>query len=154
MSMLIETKKKIYELFEEGVPIPGVVVGWKKLENVPTKFGPKTKVMVKILTDLIDKDGDRMTAIASFNASLNEKSDLRKFVKSLLGFDCGETYDLEQTIGLNRAFVFVTNTSKDGRQFSNIDAVLKTTTKVNIPKDYVAFKSDEEQAGAAFLPWL
>jgi hypothetical protein len=148
----ITSKKKVYELFETGVQIPGVIVGWKKMLDVPTKYGLKDKVMVKILTDLVDSDGDQMTAVQSFTASMDEKSHLRKFVKSVLGYDPGDTYNLKLMVGMNRNFVFETNEGKDGREFSNVSAVLKATTKVSIPDDYEAFRADDKDKKTAKPP--
>jgi hypothetical protein len=144
MSMMVDTPKKVYELFEEGVPITGTIAGWRDLGVVPTKFGPKAKVLVKIYTGLKDGEGDDQTAIASFTKNLHEKSSLRAFLKSVIGRDPGEQYDVLLTIGKSNDYVFSTSTGAGGKQYSNISAVLRATKKLPIPADFVCF--NEEQA--------
>src|SRR5213592_1293766 len=107
MSFVIETKKKIYKL----------------QPNCETLYGKKTKVFIKITSNLKDDDGDSMSSLFSATASMGEKANLRRFCKQILGYDPGDVYNVTKLLGLTRDFIFETNKASDGRQFSNISGV-------------------------------
>src|SRR3989442_9777926 len=142
MSFVIETKKKVYSLFPTQEPITGMVTGVKLQPNCETLYGKRTKVFIKITTNLKDSDGDQMSSLFSATASMAEKANLRRFVKQVLGHDPGEVYNVTKLLGITRDFIFETNTGKDGRQFSNINGVLKASGSVTLSKDFRAFNDE------------
>ncbi len=151
MAIDIVSKKKVFENFREGEPISGVVAGLRLVKDVAVVWKGKSKVVdkiqVKILTNELDSKGERMTALFSATASSHEKGNLRKFVKQVTGKDPGDKFDVEKLLqGRQADFVFESNTSKDGRVFSNIVGVLKSSEKVTIPDGFEAFYSEPDEA--------
>ena len=100
MSFVIETKKKIYKLFPTQEPITAMVTGVKLQPNCETLYGKKTKVFIKITSNLKDDDGDSMSSLFSATASMGEKANLRRFCKQILGYDPGDVYNVTKLLGL------------------------------------------------------
>jgi hypothetical protein len=95
------------------------------------------------------KDGKPITLIQSFNKSMHEKATLRKTVKSILGRDPGDSFDLETLIGSNARLVIEHNES-EGRTFANITAVIKPekgARLLTVPKDFVRFAKNQSKSG-------
>ncbi|PYV80159.1 MAG: hypothetical protein DMG96_01585 [Acidobacteria bacterium] len=147
MSFVIETKKKIYKLFPTQEPITAMVTGVKLQPNCETLYGKKTKVFIKITSNLKDDDGDSMSSLFSATASMGEKANLRRFCKQILGYDPGDVYNVTKLLGLTRDFIFETNKASDGRQFSNISGVLKASGTVTLAKDFRAFNTENLSEG-------
>ena len=115
------------------------------LGQVETQWGMKPMVRIVWQVEETMPDGRPFLASQRFGASLHEKSTLRKFLESwrgkpLTGDDL-RGLDLEKLIGVN-ALLNIVQTSKDGRIYSNIAAIMpppKSAPKLTV-RDYTRKK--------------
>lgn len=154
----VKTEMKEYARPPAGEPIAGVIAGWKNLGKCQVNFKGQTrtinKIMVKILLDALDEDGQPICAVASFNASTNQESSLVRFLRDLTGVDySNKAVNVLTTVGQCASFLFEDSVSKtNGRTYSNLKSTFrpKNQKKVAIPEGYVAFrdKVDKVATGA------
>jgi hypothetical protein len=119
----------------ESDPIPTVRLVWQIAEDMP--------------------DGRPFLIKKEYRASLHEKAGLRHDLQSWRGrefsFDELVGFDLEKIVGVPCMLNIVEKTSKKGKKFSNIVAVMplaKGLTKIE-PRDYVRVidrKQDDEHS--------
>jgi hypothetical protein len=148
MPMVVSSPKKQYELPDEGTAL-AVLADVIDLGKVETAYGPKERVRFKWFVEQTGKDGKPINLIQSFNKSMHEKSTLRKTVKSVLGRDPGDSFDLETLIGSNARLVIEHN-EYEGRTFANITAVIKPekgARLLTVPKDFVRFAKNQSKSG-------
>jgi hypothetical protein len=122
-----------------------------------TAFGQKHQVRFRWQTAAVNLDtGERFQAVATYTASLHEKAKLRRDLESWRGRPFTEEelrgFDLEAVLGANCLLNLVHETSKQGRTYANIKAIMplpKGMQKIQ-PENYVREKDrtdkDEEHA--------
>jgi len=148
MSLVVSsTPKKKYAVADEGEHL-AVIADVIDIGEVETDRGPKARVRFVWITDQSDENGRPITTMMQFNKTLHENSLLRKTVKSILGKDPGETYDLETLIGRTNRIV-IEHSEHEGVTYGNITAILKSAEKVEIPKDYMRAKDRKAKKTAS-----
>ena len=139
-----------WELPEDGSYL-GVLADVIFLGPVATAYGVKDKVQLLWLLDAFDSEGNQFHVCSFYNANLCEKSNLRKDMKVIMGFDVGETYDIDQAIGINKQLVIQQSTSGE-KTYANIDAILSAKGKqIGIPEDFER-KIDRDGVGSTERP--
>ncbi len=144
--MLMINKKKQYVNVSEGEHL-AVIVDIRSYPNIVTRFGTKDRLAIQYLTEE-QNDGKPLGIFEFFNASWNEKANLRKRVKSVLGKDPGEQYDLEDLINRN-VRIIVEHVEADGKKYANITTVLRPlpgTKTLEVPKDFKRGGNDKNKA--------
>lgn len=96
---------------------------------VPTKFGPKSKVKVIWQIKMLNKEGERFQARATYTQSLMEGSNLRRDLESWRGrtFTPDELkgFDVEKLLGVNCQLSLKHAISKStGRTYAQVTVVL------------------------------
>ena len=139
-----------WELPEDGSYL-GVLADVIFLGPVATAYGVKDKVQLLWLLDAFDSEGNQFHVCSFYNANLCEKSNLRKDMKVIMGFDVGETYDIDQAIGINKQLVIQQSTSGE-KTYANIVAILSAKGKqIGIPEDFER-KIDRDGVGSTERP--
>ena len=139
-----------WELPEDGSYL-GVLADVIFLGPVATAYGVKDKVQLVWLLDAFDAEGNQFRVSSFYNANLCEKSNLRKDMKIIMGFDVGETYDVDQAIGANKQLVIQQSTSGE-KTYANIVAILAAKGKqIGIPEDFER-KIDRDGVGSTERP--
>jgi hypothetical protein len=145
-----EPDSKDYERAEDGQYL-GVIVDVVDLGEVQTGFGVKPKVQIVWLLNADDSEGNPFRVSAFYTASLHEKANLRKALKSILGADVSGEFDLENLLGVNNQLVV--QTIQNGEKvYTNIVAILKAPKgeRMEIPADFVRSadkKKNQPKAG-------
>lgn len=155
---IIVSGESTYELHPEG-QFRAVCVDVVEKRDVPTAWGPKTKVRLVWQTDELRSDGKPFLASSSFNASLAETSRLRPFLEAWRGkkFTTDElkAFDLEHLIGV-QAVLQVTHTERDGKTYDNVTAIMRPMKGLEPiePNGYVRVidRPDSSPAPAAAAP--
>jgi len=140
-----EPDQKDWELPEDG-QYRAVIVDVIDLGEVQTGFGVKPKVQIKWMLDAFNSEGFPFYASSFYTASLHEKANLRKALKSILGADVSGQFDLEELLGINNQLVIQQNTPAGGEKtYANIVAILKAPKgkRLEIPADFVR-KSEKD----------
>lgn len=142
----------------EFVPCPegvcnGVCVDVVDLGIVSGTFGPQHKLKVVWETDQTMENGKPFLVSKWYTASLNEKSNLFKDLKSWRGkpFTTDElkAFDLEKVVGAPCQLV-ITHNDKDGTIYANVQTVIKAgATRVSPSGNYQRVKDrpPEQQPG-------
>jgi hypothetical protein len=146
MSMIVTTKAKQYENPSEGEHVC-VLADVIDLGTVQSSYGPREKVRLVWLVSERGTDGKLLSVVQTFNKTLHEKSGLRKALKSILGTDPGDTFDLEKLVGVNARLVIEHN-EHDGKVYANVTAILrlpKDGVPIEIPNSYVRRKDRDVQ---------
>jgi hypothetical protein len=141
-----EPTQKDWERPEDGQYI-GVIVDVIDLGEVQTGFGVKPKVQIKWMLDTLNSEGEPYFVSAFYTASLHEKANLRKALKSILGADVSGQFDLEELLGINNQLVVETTESGE-KTYTNIVAILKVpkgTQRLAIPDDFVRYSEKQKQ---------
>jgi len=124
---IIVSGESAYELHPEG-QFRAVCVDVVEKRDVPTAWGPKTKVRLVWQTEELRGDGKPFLASSSFNASLAETSRLRPFLEAWRGKkftqDELKAFDLEHLIGA-QAVIQVTHVSREGKEYDNVTAIMR-----------------------------
>lgn len=145
-----EPDQKEFEHPEDGQYL-GVIADVIDLGEVETGFGVKPRVRIVYLLDANDSEGNPFRVVSTYTASLHEKANLRKALKSILGADVSGQFDLEELLGINNQLV-VTTTQKDDKIYTNIVAILKApkgSPRMAIPDDFVRFQDKQKKAAPA-----
>jgi hypothetical protein len=141
-----EPTQKDWERPEDGQYV-GVIVDVIDLGEVQTGFGLKPKVQIKWMLDTLNSEGEPYFVSAFYTASLHEKANLRKALKSILGADVSGQFDLEELLGINNQLVVETTESGE-KTYTNIVAILKVpkgTQRLAIPDDFVRYSEKQKQ---------
>lgn len=140
-----------WELPEDGSYL-AVLADVIFLGPVATAYGVKDKVQLKWLLDAYDTEGNQFQVSSFYNATLDERSNLRKDAKSIAGFDVGESYDIEQLLGTNNQLVIQQNVSGE-KTYANVVAILKAPKGkiLEIPADFER-KIDKDGVGSTERP--
>ncbi len=144
-----EPDQKEFEHPEDGQYI-GVIADVIDLGEVETGFGVKPRVRIVYLLDANDSEGNPFRVVSTYTASLHEKANLRKALKSILGADVSGQFDLEELLGINNQLV-VTTTEKDDKVYTNIVAILKApkgSPRLAIPDDFVRYQDKQKKQAA------
>lgn len=145
MSIIVtEPDQKDWERPEDGQYV-GVIADVVDLGEVQTGFGVKPKVQIVWLLDAFDSENRQHRVSAFYTASLHEKANLRKALKSILGADVSGQFDLEELLGINNQLVIQTTESGE-KTYTNVIAILKAPKgpRLEIPADFVR-KSEKEE---------
>lgn len=128
---MLLTGRKDFTPAPEGNHV-GVLVDFEELGPQPTKFG--VKEMVKLVYQIDEKmenddgtEGEPFIVSSRFNATIADRSSLRKHLVGLRGKDFTEDeligFDPENLIGLNALLSIKHKTTEKGT-FANIDNVM------------------------------
>ncbi|MBI5386782.1 MAG: hypothetical protein HZA90_19090 [Verrucomicrobia bacterium] len=134
----------------------GVCVDVTPLRKQQSQFGERDVFKIVFETDTERDDGSRFCVWSrNFTPTLNEKSNLRKFLRGWFGRDQGkqemEDFDTESLIG-KPAQLVVVHEHKDGETYANVAACTpdKSGTPLQASGKYVRVKDrkqDGEKAG-------
>ena len=95
----------------------------RDLGVVATTYGDKRRVRFTWVLDLTAPDGSPLKAFQSFNLSFDQKSALRKNVKTIIGHDPGTEFDLESLMGRRATLVLGIDETSSGT-YANVRAIL------------------------------
>jgi hypothetical protein len=124
MGTVVSDNSKKYEKAPSNDYI-GVVIDIVDLGKVHTAFGDKPKVRIVWALNAKDSEGNPYRTIQQVVASMNQKSNLYKVVKDILGSDPPVPYDLDNLIGISKRLIIQTEPDKrTGELFSNIRVIL------------------------------
>ena len=164
MSLIIQENKKVFEKPESGA-YNAVLVDTVDLGVVSTKFGNKAKVrIVWVLGKIdgsgyaVDTEGNPFRVMSELNASVNEKSDLFKLIRGVLGAaPPAGPFDVEQLIGRNNQLFIVREKSQDGtKEYANVKGILPYPAglaPLPVPQGFVRYKDrDKGQKASTVLP--
>jgi hypothetical protein len=153
---IIVSGESSFELHPEG-QFRAVCVDVVEKRDVPTAWGPKTKVRLAWQTEEVRADGKPFLASSSFNASLAESSRLRPFLEAWRGKkftpDELKAFDLENLIGV-QAVIQVTHTQRDGKTYDNVTAIMRPMRGLEPvePRDYVRVVDRPDASPAPAAP--
>ena len=116
-------KKSDFPIPSEGAHI-ATVKDVRDLGIRPTSYGDKHQLRLDWLLDETSEAGQALMAFQTFTASLGEKSNLRKAIKSILGRDPGPEYDTDDLIGRRATLVLGHDEGSGGRIYANVRAIL------------------------------
>lgn len=106
-------------------------------------FGAKHKLRVVWEIEVKMEDDRPFVVMAFYGASLHEKSNLRKALKSWRGRDFTEeelrSFDMEKLVGVSAQLVIQHN-EHDGKTFSNVMAITKAKNKMEASGAYIRVK--------------
>src|SRR5437899_7863299 len=155
--MLIAYHNSKYQIAPAGLQNI-VCIDSVDLGLLETEWGLKRKLQYIFATDAVREDGKQYYVFKTLNASLHEKSSLRKFHKGWLGRDLTEdellSFDSEQYIGESGTGFLVHNAGKNGKTYANLENIMPAQGIVKAPFDYVRVKDrvDYEPAQARVHP--
>jgi hypothetical protein len=138
MPFIISSKQPEYEIPAEGEH-QGVLADIVDLGEVPTQYGVKKMVRLTFVLEQKGKDGKPLRASRRFPQSLYQRSALRNAIKSMLGRDPGDTFDMEKLIGTNAWVEIEHHHENGGRTYANIvdfRRVRKGDKVLTVPSDF------------------
>ena len=108
--------------------IKAVIVDITPLKKVQSEFGEREVFRIVYETELVGDDGRRPCVWSRpYTPSLNEKANLRKDIKKLLGRDLTEAekdeFDTESLIGLGVKLMVQHEEGKDGKTYAVISVI-------------------------------
>ena len=160
MAILVTDNRREFEKPTSGAYL-GVIADTVDLGVVSTKFGNKMKVRIVWLLGkpdgsgyAVDSEGNPFRVMSELNASMNEKSDLFKLIRGVLGAaPPAGPYDVEQLIGKSNQLFIVLEKNADGtREYANIKGILPLPAGVaalTVPATFVRHKDKKDTRGAA-----
>lgn len=126
--MLITSTAKVFEKPVSGV-YNGVLADVVYTKDEQTNFGLKNKTRLVWLLEAKDKEGAHFQVIKKMNSSMFPKSDLGKFIKTMLGSDPGLSFDPDTLIGKNYTLMISLDTNaQTGKVFANVTGIVLNTT--------------------------
>jgi hypothetical protein len=163
MALIVADTKKVYEKPDSGT-FMGVIADVVDLGPVGTKFGVKNKVRIVWVLGkqdgsgyANDSEGNPFRVMSSVNATMNEKSDLFKLVRDILGAAPPVPYDVEQLLGkANLLFIIKEeDTNKKGVFYANVKGILPVppnTPVLGIPATFVRSKDKKDNRTTPVTP--
>ena len=164
MALIVNDNKKQYEKPDSGA-YNAVLVDTVDLGIVATKFGNKSKVrIVWVLGKIdgsgyaVDSEGNPFRVMSELNATTNEKSDLFKLIRGVLGAaPPAGPFDVETLIGRNNQLFIVREKSQDGtKEYANVKGILPYPAglaPLAIPAGFTRHKDrDKGQKTSTVLP--
>lgn len=159
---LINDNKKVYEKPDSGSFV-GVIADVVDLGPIPTKFGIKNKVRIVWVLGKSDgsgyandSEGNPFRVMSSVNATMNEKSDLFKLVRSILGAAPPVPYESEGLIGKSNLLFIVKeeDPQKKGTFYANVKGILPlgNIPALAIPANFVRNKDKKDNNAPASAP--
>jgi len=155
MALIVADNNKVYERPTSGAYL-GVIADTVDLGVVATKFGNKMKVRIVWLLGkadgsgyAVDSEGSPFRVMSELNASLNEKSELFKLVRGVLGTPPpAGPYDVEQLIGKSNQLFIVLEKNADGtKEYANVKGILPLppgVTPLTVPATFVRHKDKKD----------
>jgi hypothetical protein len=146
-SMKLDNKKKSFDPHPPG-QFRACLVDETPLRKIQTKFGEKEAFRFVFETEAKRPDGTSWCVWSrSLTPSLNEKSNLRKLLRSWLARDVEDGIDTETLLG-RPALVVVAHEIRDGVTYANLVAVLpdNAPNPVTPSGSYTRVKDREENS--------
>jgi len=136
--------------------VKAVIVDITPLKKVQSEYGEREVFRIVYETEVTDDDGKRFCIWSRpYTPSLNEKANLRKDIKKILGRDLTEAekdeFDLEAMIGHGVKLMVMHEEGKDGKQYSVISVITPDKDKPTLKPSgkYTRVKDREDKGGAA-----
>ncbi len=136
-------------VFDNELPTEGqhlaVLADMDFQAGVQSEFGLQDQYYFYWLVDQVgtkpENKGQHLEIRQMLNVSMGEKSNLRKTIRGMLGFDPGDGgdgYDVQALIGTSAYIIIEHRTSKEGRIYAKVGMTLKAPTgaKLAIPTGY------------------
>jgi hypothetical protein len=148
MSEPIIVEQKQYELPDEGWH-KTKLIEVKDLGIVPTEFGDRRRIRFKYQVAQVGKDGQPLTTIEGFNASLAPRSNLARRIKDLTGQFPSKQFNVASVEGWEGETCIEHNKSeKTGKMYANI-------WKIRRPGEAAATgKSGLQKVTKDDVPWV
>lgn len=131
-----------------------VCVDVTPLRKQPSNFGERDVFKIVFEVDIEREDGSRFCAWSrNFTPTLNEKANLRKFLRGWFGRDLSKAelddFDTESVIG-KAAQIVVVQEHKDGETYANIVACTpdKSSESLQVSGKYVRVKDRPPKEGS------
>ena len=153
MSLVLKREKTSYTPAPEGLH-SAVCCDVEDLGEVDSPWGKKPTVKIYWQIEENNPDNENKPFIVSqrYNASLHEKSNLRKMLEAWRGKKYSdeelEAVDLEKLIGINCQVQVQHNIAGEGGVYANVTAVVpssKTGVRLRVSQDYVRRRDREER---------
>ena len=117
------------------------IEGWHNTELIEvidlgivnTSFGSRRKLRFRYQVEQKGTDGQPLTLIESFNASLGAKSNLYQRIKSLTGEPPRGDFNVSSLVGWKGAVEVEHNEGENGKTYANIRKI-KRQAELKIPK--------------------
>jgi hypothetical protein len=136
--------------------VKAVIVDITPLKKVQSEFGERDVFRIVYESEVTDDEGKRFCMWSRpYTPSLNEKANLRKDIKKILGRDLTpaelEEFDTESLIGLGVKLIVQHEDGKDGKQYSVISFIGpdKDKSPLKATGKYIRVKDREDKGGAA-----
>lgn len=144
--MLINNNSKTFEQPDAGVFL-GTIIDVVDLGIVKTQFGDKPKIRIVWVLDKNDSEGRAFQVIGTYTQSMNEKSNLFKDVKDILGKPPAVPFESEELVGKSNQLFLAKNQDGAGKTFTNVKGILPLpagATGPAAPKDFVRNKDKQK----------
>lgn len=152
--MKVGSNTKVFEKPKPGL-YRGVLADIVDLGLISNTYQGKTEMVPTVrlvwILDAKDAEGGYFRVMRQVRASMGENANLFGIVKDMTGKTpvvvAGEDYDLDPLLGHNNELVIALETSKKGKEFANIKAIMQPLTKVNfaVPSDFVRSKDRKKE---------
>ena len=155
MPIIVRGTRRQFPQAPEGM-FQAVCVDVVDLGTVETTWGPKPKVQLRWMLDLMDETGRAYLVTKRYNSTLDEKATLRADLETWRGrkFTPAEIegFDLETLLGVNCQLQLIHAVGTNGGTYTNVQAIVplgRNMTKIRPPADYVRVKDRDATAAAA-----
>ena len=123
MTLIVKYVKRQFEIPDEGTHL-ATLVEIQRLGPVQTAYGVRNKLLSVFETDQLDREGKPRRAFKRFTETLHPKSALRKAIRSIIGEDPGDEFDLARLIGRTVQIV-IEHQESEGSAYANITAIMR-----------------------------
>jgi hypothetical protein len=129
MVLIVKNVRREFELPDEGAH-RATIVETKDLGSVQTKFGTREMVLLVFEVEQTDSEGNPRRAFKRYSKTLHPKGALRKAIRSIIGEDPGDEYDLKQ-LEHRQVNIVIEHEHSGDSTFANVVAI--TRVKANEP---------------------
>lgn len=163
MALIVTDNKKEFEKPDSGQFI-GVIADVVDVGIKKGKFGDKNKVRIIWILGkadgsgyAVDSEGNPFRVMREVNSSINEKSDLFKIVRDVLGAaPPAGPYDVEQILGRSNLLFVVREKNQAGTdEFANVKGILplpKGVAPLQVPANFTRRKDRKETGYVSSTP--
>jgi hypothetical protein len=148
MSEPIIVEQKEYEKPDEGWH-KAKLIEVKDLGIVPTSFGERRKIQFKYEVAQVGSNGERLTTIERFNASLAARSNLGMRIRDLTGQFPTKQFDVASVEGWKGEIEIEHNESETtGKTYANIRKIRRPKEAAVVGKSGLAKVTNDD------VPWI
>jgi hypothetical protein len=121
--LIVKTPKKSFQPPDEGWQ-RAKLVEIRDLGLVQTLSGMREKILLVYETQQLDQDGKPRKVFVRFSKTLHAKGNLRRHVRSVLGRDPGEEFDMHALLGIT-VDLNIEHSEKNGTVYANVAGIAR-----------------------------